>query len=187
MGPRPRYLHATGIVEAASGDQQGHRRVEPHRQPDVRHRDRRIALDHDWHPYHDPLRLWKRAGQSGIRDGRRAIYRAVHRPGDPYSPRCTGALQVAYPGGSGGQRPSVSGLRELPIVYGADKVWKQMNREHIAVVRCTVERLMKQLGLRGVMRGQTCSHDHCRCGGRAPAGSGQPAVQGRPAKPAPGF
>jgi putative transposase len=31
--------------------------------------------------------------------------------------------------------------------YGADKVWKQMNREAIAVARCTVERLMKQLGL----------------------------------------
>ncbi|CAN7677134.1 IS3 family transposase [Trinickia sp. LjRoot230] len=39
-------------------------------------------------------------------------------------------------------------------VYGADKVWKQMNRERIEVARCTVERLMKQLGLRGVMRGK---------------------------------
>ncbi|GAB6852893.1 hypothetical protein JCM10599A_66970 [Paraburkholderia kururiensis] len=39
-------------------------------------------------------------------------------------------------------------------VYGADKVWKQMNRERIAVARCTVERLMKQPGLRGVMRGK---------------------------------
>ncbi|WP_429557023.1 IS3 family transposase [Paraburkholderia youngii] len=39
-------------------------------------------------------------------------------------------------------------------VYGAAKVWKQMNRERIAVARCTVERLMKQLGLRGVMRGK---------------------------------
>ncbi|MFM0307744.1 IS3 family transposase [Paraburkholderia sp. RL17-383-BIF-A] len=39
-------------------------------------------------------------------------------------------------------------------VYGADKVWRQMNRERIAVARCTVERLMKQLGLRGVMRGK---------------------------------
>ncbi|MGF6546600.1 transposase InsO family protein [Paraburkholderia youngii] len=40
-------------------------------------------------------------------------------------------------------------------VYGAAKVWKQMNRERIAVARCTVERLMKQLGLRGVMRGKS--------------------------------
>ena len=39
-------------------------------------------------------------------------------------------------------------------VYGADKVWKQLNREGIAVARCTVERLMKQLGLRGVRRGK---------------------------------
>ena len=28
-------------------------------------------------------------------------------------------------------------------VYGADKVWKQMNREGIVVARCTVERLMR--------------------------------------------
>jgi transposase InsO family protein len=39
-------------------------------------------------------------------------------------------------------------------VYGADKVWKQLNREGIAVARCTVERLMKQLGLRGARRGK---------------------------------
>ena len=40
-------------------------------------------------------------------------------------------------------------------VYGADKVWKQMNREGITVARCTVERLMKRLGLQGVRRGKT--------------------------------
>ena len=39
-------------------------------------------------------------------------------------------------------------------VYGADKVWMQMNREGMAVARCTVERLMRQLGLRGVIRGK---------------------------------
>ncbi|MEX3785742.1 IS3 family transposase [Paraburkholderia sp. BR14374] len=39
-------------------------------------------------------------------------------------------------------------------VYGADKVWKQMNRESFTVARCTVERLMKQQGLRGVLRGK---------------------------------
>jgi len=32
-------------------------------------------------------------------------------------------------------------------VYGADKVWKQMNREGVVIARCTVERLMKRLGL----------------------------------------
>ena len=39
-------------------------------------------------------------------------------------------------------------------VYGADKVWKQMNREGLSIARCTVERLMKRLGLRGVRRGK---------------------------------
>ena len=39
-------------------------------------------------------------------------------------------------------------------VYGDDKVWKQMNREGIAVARCTVERLMRRLGLRGLRRGK---------------------------------
>jgi putative transposase len=42
-------------------------------------------------------------------------------------------------------------------VYGADKVWAQLNREgtHVGrVARCTVERLMRQLGLRGVVRGK---------------------------------
>ena len=40
-------------------------------------------------------------------------------------------------------------------VYGAHKVWKQLNRELIPVGRWTVERLMKQLGLEGVKRGHS--------------------------------
>jgi putative transposase len=40
-------------------------------------------------------------------------------------------------------------------VYGADKVWAQLKREGIPVARCTVERLMRHLGLRGVVRGKT--------------------------------
>ena len=39
-------------------------------------------------------------------------------------------------------------------VYGADKVWRQLAREGSGVARCTVERLMRRLGLRGVMRGK---------------------------------
>ncbi len=40
-------------------------------------------------------------------------------------------------------------------VYGADKVWLQMNREGIQVARCTVERLMRAMGLQGARRGKT--------------------------------
>jgi putative transposase len=39
-------------------------------------------------------------------------------------------------------------------VYGAKKVWRQLAREGTAVARCTVERLMRHQGLRGVMRGK---------------------------------
>ncbi len=39
-------------------------------------------------------------------------------------------------------------------VYGADKVWRQLNREGVTVARCTVERLMRHRGLRGVVRGK---------------------------------
>ena len=40
------------------------------------------------------------------------------------------------------------------FVYGADKVWTQLNRENIRVARCTVERLMRQIGLSGARRGK---------------------------------
>jgi transposase InsO family protein len=41
-------------------------------------------------------------------------------------------------------------------VYGARKVWRQLQREGFVVARCTVERLMRQLGLAGVVRGRRC-------------------------------
>jgi putative transposase len=52
-------------------------------------------------------------------------------------------------------RPQIKHVWQANMqVYGADKVWKQMNREGITVARCTVERLMRQQGLRGVVRGK---------------------------------
>src|SRR5262249_4736573 len=40
-------------------------------------------------------------------------------------------------------------------VYGARKVWRQLNREGHAVAKCTVERLMRGMALRGVVRGKS--------------------------------
>src|SRR5699024_7193250 len=40
-------------------------------------------------------------------------------------------------------------------VYGARKVWLTLNRQGIAVARCTVEPLMRQEGLQGAVRGKT--------------------------------
>ena len=65
------------------------------------------------------------------------------------------------------RQPSARALRDAELrpeiarvhtenfgVYGADKVWAQLNREGVPVARCTVERLMRGLGLRGVVRGK---------------------------------
>ena len=41
-------------------------------------------------------------------------------------------------------------------VYGVNKVWRQLIREGIRVARCTVERLMKKLGIQGIRRGKKC-------------------------------
>ena len=39
-------------------------------------------------------------------------------------------------------------------VYGVRKIWRQLGREGVSVARCTVTRLMRQMGLRGVVRGK---------------------------------
>ena len=40
-------------------------------------------------------------------------------------------------------------------VYGADKIWDQLNKDGVRVARCTVERLMAEMGLQGCRRGRT--------------------------------
>jgi putative transposase len=44
--------------------------------------------------------------------------------------------------------------RENFCAYGVRKTWKQLKREQIPVARCTVQRLMRQMGLSGVIRGK---------------------------------
>ena len=44
--------------------------------------------------------------------------------------------------------------KENRCAYGARKVWLQLRREGFDVARCTVERLMREMGLRGVVRGR---------------------------------
>ena len=65
------------------------------------------------------------------------------------------------------RRPSARSLRDAELkpavvrvhrenfgVYGVDKVWAQLNREGVRVARCTVARLMRDLGMRGAVRGK---------------------------------
>jgi transposase InsO family protein len=52
-------------------------------------------------------------------------------------------------------RPEIQRVwNENHAVYGADKVWHQLGREKVDVARCTVERLMREMGLRGAERGK---------------------------------
>jgi putative transposase len=52
-------------------------------------------------------------------------------------------------------KPAIARVhRENFDVYGVDKVWAQLNREGVRVARCTVARLMRDLRLRGVVRGK---------------------------------
>ena len=52
-------------------------------------------------------------------------------------------------------RPAIQRVwDENDHVYGPRKVWKQLRREAIRVARCTVERLMREMGLRGTSRGR---------------------------------
>ena len=52
-------------------------------------------------------------------------------------------------------RPEIRRVwKENYEVYGVRKVWRQLNREGFRVARCTVARLMRQMGLQGVVRGK---------------------------------
>ncbi len=54
-------------------------------------------------------------------------------------------------------REDISRVHEASYgLYGTRKVWHQLRREGIKVAKCTVERLMRAMGLAGVRRGKTC-------------------------------
>jgi len=52
-------------------------------------------------------------------------------------------------------RPEIQRVWDVNFgLYGVRKVWRQLQREGIEVARCTVERLMKEMGLCGAVRGK---------------------------------
>ena len=62
-------------------------------------------------------------------------------------------------------------------VYGARKVWRQLRREGTDVARCTVARLMAQMGLKGAVRGENGANHDQQPGHAVPRRSCEPAVQ----------
>ncbi len=65
-------------------------------------------------------------------------------------------------------------------VYGVRKVWRQLGREGASVARCTVARLMRQMGLRGVVRGK---ETRTTIAGKAPCPADRVNRQFRAARP----
>ena len=51
--------------------------------------------------------------------------------------------------------PDERGRRLPECLYGSLKMWEQLNRQGVTVARCTVERLMRAHGWRGVTRART--------------------------------
>jgi len=82
----------------------------------------------------------------GIASSTYYVFKAVERDPELASGRARqdqldmAAIQQAFDGSRGR--------------YGARKVWHQLRREGLDIARCTVERLMKVMGLQGVVRGK---------------------------------
>jgi putative transposase len=97
----------------------------------------------------------------GLRWGVEPICRVLSEHGCPIAP------STYYDARARSDKPSARARRDDALkgeiarvyadnrsVYGARKVWLQLNREGIEVARCTVERLMSDLGLVGARRGR---------------------------------
>jgi putative transposase len=55
----------------------------------------------------------------------------------------------------GGLKAEITWVHQANLaVYGVRKVWRQLNREGVVVARCRVQRLMRELGLAGAVRGK---------------------------------
>jgi HTH-like domain len=101
----------------------------------------------------------RRVGVAGLRWGVEPICAVLSEHGCPIAP------STYYD--AKGRPPSARAARDERLkaaiirvhqdnygVYGARKVWLALNREGVPVARCTVERLMRQLGLAGARRGK---------------------------------
>jgi len=92
------------------------------------------------------------------------ICRVLNEHGCPIAPRTFWAWKTRAPSKrelsdlvltevlAGIYEPDERGRRKPESLYGAVKMWAHLNREGIQVARCTVERLMRAHGWRGVTR-----------------------------------
>jgi putative transposase len=95
------------------------------------------------------------------------ICRALSQHGVPIAPRTYWARKTRPPSRravrdaalteilAGIYEPGSDGRRPPESLYGSLKMWEHLNRQGITVARCTVERLMRANGWRGVTRART--------------------------------
>lgn len=99
----------------------------------------------------------------------RVLRRAIdaRRAGPPVGSRPTGRCL----------RPEIKRLFKANwCAYRVRKVWRQLDREGLAVARCTIARPMKEPGIQGIIAMQAAQDDHPRQKDSARAGQGKPAV-----------
>ena len=114
-----------------------------------------------------PERGWRPWAAGALpHSGLATSYDAPSDPARPGSDHPRGITRPSYYGAIG-RPPSPRAARDEQLkaaiaavhqanygVYGARKVWLALNRERTPVARCTVERLMRELGLAGARRGK---------------------------------
>ena len=102
----------------------------------------------------------------------------THIPGGSFGLRCRAGYRLSRRCQLQPARIRRDGDHEKNFrVYGVRKVWRQLLRDGIAVARCTVARLMRTMGLQGVVRGKTVRTTIKQCRGPVSARSRQSEVQ----------
>ena len=101
----------------------------------------------------------RRAGPGGLRWGVEPICAVLSEHGCPIAPSTYYDAKGRGPSSRVARderlKTAITAVHEANYrVYGARKVWLALNRDGIAVARCTVERLMRELGLAGARRGK---------------------------------
>jgi putative transposase len=86
---------------------------------------------------------------------------------------------------AGHYEPDAEGKRPPECLYGSLKMWAHLQRQDIPVARCTVEKIMRHNGWRGVTRARRPTAHHRARAGRGPRPrSGGPTLAGGRAQPA---
>ena len=89
--------------------------------------------------------------QHGVPIAPRTYWARKSRPPSRRAVRDTALTEIL----AGIYEPDEHGRRKPESLYGSLKMWGHLNRQGIPVARCTVERLMRANGWRGVTRART--------------------------------